>query len=102
MGLLSFTCVVFWPSWGFSSPGEQAPRCGGFLVVSLGSRACVLSGCGTQASLLHRGDLPRPGTEPVSPALQRGSLTIGPPRKPLPLLFATDMPPVGPLARRLG
>ena len=42
-----------------------------------------LSSCGSQAQLL-RGmwDLPRPGLEPVSPALAGGLLTTAPPGKP--------------------
>ena len=35
--------------------------------------------CGAGAQLPH---LPQPGTEPVSPALQDGCLTPGPPEKP--------------------
>ena len=59
---------------GFSSCGSQA----------LERR---LSSCGAQAYLL-RGmwDLPRPGLEPVSPALAGGFLTTVPPGKPYPLL----------------
>ena len=43
-----------------------------------------LSSCGSQAQLL-RGmwDPPRPGLEPVSPALAGGFLTTAPPGKPL-------------------
>ena len=43
-----------------------------------------LSSCGSQAQLL-RGiwDLPRPGLEPVSPALAGGFSTTAPPGKPL-------------------
>ena len=43
----------------FGHPGlslvsvSRLPAAVASLVVSLGSRACVLSGCGTQASLLH-------------------------------------------------
>ena len=42
-----------------------------------------LSSCGSRAKLL-RGmwDLPRPGLEPVSPALTGGFLTTAPPGKP--------------------
>ena len=47
-----------------------------------------LSNCGSRAQLL-RGmwDLPRPGLEPVSPALAGGFLTTAPPGKPLELIF---------------
>ena len=55
---------------GFSSCGSWALE-------------CRLSSCGTWAQLL-RGmwDLPRPGLEPVSPALAGGFLTTAPPGKP--------------------
>ena len=47
-----------------------------------------LSSCGSQAQLL-RGmwDLPRPGLEPVSPALAGGFSTTAPPGKPLSKYF---------------
>ena len=83
--------------------GAQASHCGGFsccragalsawasVVVAHGLSSCGLgalehrlSSCGTQASLL-RGmwDLPRPGLEPVSPALAGKFLTTVPPGKP--------------------
>ena len=58
--------------------------CAGFvlwwllLLWSMGSRAGFNS-CGTQASLLRGlGDLPRPGIEPVFPALAGRFLTTGP------------------------
>ena len=42
-----------------------------------------LSSCGSRAQLLHgMWDLPRPGLEPVSPALAGGLSTTAPPRKP--------------------
>ena len=55
-----------------------------------------LSNCGTRAQLL-RGmwDLPRPGLEPVSPALADGFLTTAPPGKPLPLFLIACMQPEG-------
>ena len=44
---------------------------------------CGLSSCGTWAELPHdMGDLPGPRIEPLSPALQGGFLTTGPPGKP--------------------
>ena len=44
-----------------------------------------LSSCGAQAQLLHgMWDLPRPGLEPVSPALAGEFLTTVPPGKPSP------------------
>ena len=42
-----------------------------------------LSSCGSRAQLLHgMWDLPRPGLEPVSPALAGGFSTTAPPGKP--------------------
>ena len=42
-----------------------------------------LSNCGSQAQPLHgMWDLPRPGLEPVSPALAGGFSTTAPPGKP--------------------
>ena len=68
-----------------SSCGEQASHHGSFsggraqtLVWDLQS-ACGLSPCAAQAYLLHNTwNLPRPGIELVSPALQGGLLTTGP------------------------
>jgi len=54
-------------------------------VVSLASAFVLehrLSSCGAWASLVHgMWDLPRPGIEPMSPALGGGLLTTGPPGK---------------------
>ena len=47
-----------------------------------------LSNCGSRAQLLHgMWDLPRPGLEPVSPALAGRFSTTAPPGKPLLYLF---------------
>ena len=47
-----------------------------------------LSSCGLQTQLLcGMWDLPRPGLEPVSPALAGGFSTTAPPGKPLSLIF---------------
>ena len=44
-----------------------------------------LSSCGSRAQLLHgTWDLPRPGLEPVSPALAGRFSTTAPPGKPMP------------------
>ena len=80
----------------------QASQCSGFSccgALALGARASAigaralsscgswglehrLSGCGARAQLLHgTWDLPRPGIEPVSPALAGGFLTTAPPEK---------------------
>ena len=77
-------------------------RCAGFslrwllLLWSTGSRRVGFSSCGTRALerrlsscgsraqlLCGMWDLPRPGLEPVSPALAGGFLTTAPPGKPL-------------------
>ena len=47
-----------------------------------------LSSCDSRAQLLHgMWDLPRPGLEPVSPALAGGFSTTAPPGKPLQVIF---------------
>ena len=47
-----------------------------------------LSNCGSRAQLLHgMWDLPRPGLEPVSPALAGRLSTTAPPGKPPPISF---------------
>ena len=58
------------------------------LVAEHGLQTCRLSSCGSRAQLL-RGmwDLPRPGLEPVSPALAGRFSTTAPPGKPLHLIF---------------
>ena len=81
----------------FSSCGKQGPLfiavCGPLTIVAslvaehrLQTRR--LSSCGSRAQLL-RGtwDPPRPGFEPVSPALAGGFSTIAPPGKPLAFLL---------------
>ena len=89
-------------SRGYSC-GARASQCGGFSCCrawAIGGRAsvavarglsscgswaleCRLSSCGARAYLL-RGiwDLPKPGLEPVSPALAGGFLTTVAPGKP--------------------
>ena len=83
--------------------GAQTSHCGGFSccgaqalgawasvaaahkLSSCGSRALEhrLSSCGARPQLLHgMWDLPRPGLEPVSPALAGRFLTTAPPGKP--------------------
>ena len=55
----------------------------GLSVCGSWSPDCRLSSYGTRAYLpCGMWDLPRPGTELVSPALQAEFLTPGPPRKP--------------------
>ena len=94
--------------------GARASHCRGFFCCgarALGMRAsvvgaCGLSSCGLQAlerrisscgsrAQLLRGmwDLPRPGLEPVSPALAGGFLTTAPPGKGSPsgvIIFKTS------------
>ena len=68
-----------------SSCGVWASHCSGFSrcgAQALGTWA--YNSCGTQAYLLlSMWDLPRPGIEPMSPALADGFLTIGSTRKSL-------------------
>ena len=74
--------------------GAWASYCGGFSRCQHGLQACGLSTCGTQAlecrlsscgawaQLLYgMWDLPRPGIEPVSPALAGKFSTTAPPGK---------------------
>ena len=70
------------------------------VVVAHGLSSCdaralehKLSSCGAQAQLLHgMWDLPRPGLEPVSPALAGGFLTTAPPGKPQPAFLIAFFP----------
>ena len=85
----------------FSSCGKRGPL---FITVRgpLTIAACPvaehrlqtrrLSNCGSRAELL-RGmwDLPRPGLEPVSPALAGRLSTTVPPGKPLSCLFIIEL-----------
>ena len=76
----------------FSSCGKRGPlfiamrgplTIAAFLVAEHRLQARRLSNCGSQAQLLcGMWDLPRPGPEPVSPALAGGFLTTAPPGKP--------------------
>ena len=63
----------------------RASHGGGFIFVVehvVGSRCTCFNKCSTQTSLPHSlWDPPRPGIEPVSPALAGGFLTTGPPGK---------------------
>ena len=77
----------------FSSCGKRGPlfiavrgplTIAASLVAEHRLQTRMLSSCGSRAQLL-RGmwDLPRPGLEPVSPALAGGFSTTAPPGKPL-------------------
>ena len=70
-------CSAWTYCGGFSCCGARALGARASVVV-----ACGLSSCGSRAQLL-RGmwDLPRPGLEPVSPALAGRFLTTTPPGK---------------------
>ena len=80
----------------FSSCGKRGPlfiavrgplTVAASLVAEQRLQTLRLSSCGSRAQLLHgMWDLPRPGLEPVSPALTGGFLTTAPPGKP-PVLF---------------
>ena len=76
----------------FSSYGERGPlfiavrgplTIAASLVAEHRLQTRRLSSCGSRAQLLHgMWDLPRPGLEPVSPALAGGLSTTAPPGKP--------------------
>ena len=62
------------------------------LVVEHGLQTHRLSSCGSRTRLLRdMWDLPRPGLEPVSPALAGRFLTTAPPGKPSVLLLVISM-----------
>ena len=100
--------IYFWLHWVFvavrglslvaASGGYSSLQCEGFslwwllLLQSTGSRCMGFSSCDSQAQLL-RGmwDLPRPGLEPMSPALAGGFLTTAPPGKSLSTVFKIDL-----------
>ena len=84
----------------FSSCGEWGPlfiavrgplTVAASLVVEHRLQTRRLSNCGSRAQLL-RGlwDLPRPGLEPMSPALAGRFSTTAPPGKPSVLVFEVD------------
>ena len=62
------------------------------LVVEHRLQTCRLSSCGSRAQLL-RGtwDLPRPGLEPMSPALAGRFSTTAPPGKPAFFFFPQEL-----------
>ena len=80
-------CARAFPSCGKRGPLLIAVRgpltIAASLVVEHRLQTHRLSSCGSRAQLLHgMWDLPRPGLEPVSPALAGGFLTTAPPGKP--------------------
>ena len=68
----------------FSSCGKRGPlTVAASLVAEHRLQTRRLSSCGSRAQLLHgMWDLPRPGLEPVSPALAGRFSTTAPPGKP--------------------
>ena len=80
-GLLIEVASLCWGAWALGARASvvMAHRLSSCVSPALERR---LSSCGTRASLL-RGiwDLPRPGLEPMSPALAGGFLTTAPPGK---------------------
>ena len=96
--------IYFWLCWVFvsvrglplvvASGGHSSSRCAGLFTIAASPVAehrlqmRRLSNCGARTQLL-RGmkDLPRPGLEPVSPALAGRLSTTAPPGKPLHELF---------------
>ena len=95
---LNYLFIYFWLCWVFvsvrglslvaASGGHSSSRCAGLslsrpLVAEHRLQMRRLSSCGSRAQLL-RGmwDLPRPGLEPMSPALAGRLSTTAPPGKP--------------------
>ena len=84
-------------STAFSSCGKRGPlfiavrgplTIAASLVAEHRLQTRRLSSCGSRAQLLcGMWDLPRPGLEPVSPALAGGFSTTAPPGKPVSFLF---------------
>ena len=68
---------------GLQAHGLQQLKQTGFSSCGSWALECRLSSCGTKQAQLLRGmwDLPRPGLEPMSPALAGGFLTTAPPGK---------------------
>ena len=85
-------CARAFSSWGKQGPLFITVRgpltVAASLVAEHRLQTCRLSSCGSWAQLL-RGmwDLPRPGLEPVSPALAGRFSTTAPPGKPSPIYF---------------
>ena len=101
--LFMYVCMYVWLCWVFvsvrglslvvASGGHSSSRCAGLslsqpLVAEHRLQTRRLSNCGSRAELL-RGmwDLPRPGLEPVSPALAGRLSTTAPPGKPAYLFY---------------
>ena len=93
-GYSSLHCAGFSLQWLLLLQSTGSRRTGS-VVVACGLSSCGLpalerrlSSCGSRAQLLHSmWDLPRPGIEPVSPALAGRFLTTAPPGKPCSLFY---------------
>ena len=97
---LIYLFIYFWVCWVFvsvrglslvvASGGHSSSQCMDLslsrpLVVEHKLQTRRLSNCGSRAQLLYSmWDLPRPGLEPVSPALAGRFSTTAPPGKPQP------------------
>ena len=85
-------CARAFPSCGKRGPlfiaGRGPLTIAASLVAEHRLQTRRLSNCGSRAQLLRgKWDLPRPGLEPVSPALAGGFLTTAPPGKSPALIF---------------
>ena len=82
-GVKASHCVCF-SCCGAWALGTQSPVVVASGLSSCGSQALEsrLSSCGAWAELIHMWDLPRPGIEPMSPALANRFLTTVPPGSP--------------------
>ena len=80
-GYSSLWCMGFSLRW-LLLLWSTGSRCMGFSSCGLWALECRLSSCGARALLLPgMWDPPRPGLEPVSPAVAGGFLTSAPPGK---------------------
>ena len=81
-GYSSLPCMDFLLRWLLLLQ-RMGSRSAGFSSCGSRTLVCRLSSSGAWASLLHSmWDLPRPGIEPMFPALTGGFLTTAPPGKP--------------------
>ena len=94
-------CFIFWPCWVFIAACRLSLILTGggysfivvwrFLLAVASLWSTGFSSCGTAAQLLcDTWDFSRPGTEPVSLALQGRFLTTGPPGKPCLVTFLIE------------
>ena len=107
-GKIFFFLIYLWLCWVFvsvqglslvvASGGHSSSWCAGLsplrasLVAEHRLQTRRLSSCGSRAQLLcGMWDLPRPGLEPVSPALAGRFSTTAPPGKPWGKIFNDDL-----------